>query len=395
MEFNFVGQISSSKSLFNRALIARSFDPTLQLIGFSDAEDVRAMKTALSQFSKAQVMDCAQAGTVIRFLAFRVARETGEFRLTGSRRLLSRPMSDLVKLLGALGVQCEWGEDSLALKGQGWKRPLAPLKIHGDKSSQFASGLLLSAWDLDFDLHFELEGPQVSLSYFQMTLMMMRELGLEVREREGRFVIPAGQKIKARRFQVEPDYSSMFPIAVAGALAGSAEIRNMGHRSLQPDFQFVEILKAYGVEIRGQIPIVTFRKPLQLQAQKISLTERPDLFPVLAVLASFAQGESRLGGAPQLVHKESNRLLKTQELLQKAGISCQAATEGLSIQGAGMEFVPRVFEFDPDQDHRMAMAAGLLRLRQPGILIRSPEVVDKSFPEFWRIFESSTGGVWQ
>jgi 3-phosphoshikimate 1-carboxyvinyltransferase len=105
----------------------------------------------------------------------------------------------------------------------------------------------------------------------------------------------------------------------------------------------------------------------------------------MAALCSFANGTSVLKEAPQLALKESNRLKNTQDLLTLAGVDSVVKGEGLVIHGRGMSYVPKDFVFDPDQDHRMAMAAAVFRLRERKIQIQNTDVVRKSFPEFWSV----------
>jgi 3-phosphoshikimate 1-carboxyvinyltransferase len=113
----------------------------------------------------------------------------------------------------------------------------------------------------------------------------------------------------------------------------------------------------------------------------------PDLVPCLAVTCAFAEGESVLSGLSKLVYKESNRIQNTLNLLTLAGVLCDYRNDALIIKGLGIDFIPKTFRFNPDQDHRMAMAAGLFKLRNPKIQIESPEVVNKSFKNFWNILK--------
>lgn len=401
-EFSFRGQVPASKSVYNRALIVRSFFPGLEVEGFSECDDVRAMRAAVTpliagaerQRTDSMLrIDCGEAGTVMRFLAFRVAREVGAFFLHGSARLLSRPQKEIFRILPELGVQVTAESDGIRIVSSGWLKPSGILKIHADESSQFASGLLLSAWDLDFDLEFEFDGPQVSKSYWQMSLQFCRDLGMEVIVNEGKVRIPARQRPHRLQVRVEPDYSSAFPLAVAGALWGSSEILNFGQQSLQPDFVFPALLHSCGAGIEPVASGLRFFQTGELRSLRHHLMEMPDLFPALAVLAVFSQGTSVLAGAPQLVAKESNRIARTRALLSAAGVPSTVLSDGLKIEGRGRHFVPAAFQFDTDHDHRMAMAAGLMKIRNPGIEILHPQVVSKSYPEYWQVLSQATGRV--
>jgi len=386
MSFSFQGSIQASKSMMNRALLLKSFEPSLEINGNSACEDVRNMKSAIASFLRKEPIFCGEAGTVLRFMAIRASRVPGIWKLTGHPRLFSRPQQEIVFILNQLGVTCQLLSDAIVIHSEGWKKPLVPIRVNREQSSQFASGLLLSGWNLPFDLQFEMKSG-VSEGYWNMTLEMARKCGLDLKKSDSFWTIERQQKISSNGMTIEPDYSSVFAVAAAAVLAGNAEIQNMTASSLQPDFSFISILKKMGAKSDLTNDSLKIEKPEHLSPIDADLKNSPDLFPVLSVLCGFAKGTSRLTGAPHLIHKESDRVLKTAELLKLAGISVKSLEGGLEIVGQGSEFKPSVFRFDPDQDHRMAMAAGLLRLKGYQIDIQDAHVVNKSFPEFWSILE--------
>jgi 3-phosphoshikimate 1-carboxyvinyltransferase len=383
--FEFNGKIDSSKSLFNRALTVQSHFPSFDVQGQSACEDVRAMKKAVSTLIRKQPIDCGAAGTVLRFMAFRVAREAGTHLLIGTKRLLERPQAEISYVLNQLGVHAKTDSEGVHISGEGWKKPMMPILVRREDSSQFASGLVLSAWNLDFNLEFKFTGSVVSEPYWVMTLDFIRQLGMEIDRKGDIWTVPAKQKLAKKECLVEPDYSSMASIAMLAALFGKAHFKNFESSSLQPDYHFTNLLKGAGVSISLNGPGLQISKMESLKAQKLSIANNPDLFPSFAVFCSYAVGDSILNNAPHLVNKESNRIEKTAELLKKAGVKTWPVDGGLGIEGRGREWTPRTFEFDPDQDHRMAMAAGIYKFHNQEIKISNPQVVDKSFPDFWRI----------
>lgn len=380
--FCFQGEIPASKSLLNRALILQSHCRQIEIEGDSDCDDVRHMKNALKDFGQRNEIYCGEAGTVIRFMGLRAAREPGAFKLTGSARLLRRPQQEMLSILDQLSVSCSLHPDHVLIQGQGWKKPRSPLQVHRETSSQFATGLLLNCWDLPFDLEFEMK-PGVSQGYWDMSVEMAQQVGMTIERNGDRWLIPAQQRPKAQQLIMEPDYSSAFALAAAGALAGECEITNATEKSWQPDFRFISLMRQMQVPVQVKGKHLLFRKSSRLRPLDVGLKTSPDLFPVLSVLCAFAEGESFLSDAPHLALKESNRIEKTAELLQRAGFDCTVGSDGMRIQGKGPN--PRTvgFDFDPDEDHRMAMAAGLLKLMGFSIRIRHPQVVSKSFPGFW------------
>lgn len=386
MPFQFKGSLQASKSLLNRALLVQSFFPALKIKGDSNCDDVRHMKMSVVSMIRKQILDCGEAGTVFRFMGLRVSREPGVWTLKGSERLMKRPHDEMAFILNQLGVNVDFMPDGVIITSEGWKRPLFPIKIPRSRSSQFASGLLLSAWNLPFDLEFEFAGAAVSEGYWQMSLDLARSLGMQIEEPRGGSVrIPANQKIMAAFVDVEPDYSSMFAVVAAALVEGSVDITGVGDRSLQPDYIFMDLLKKMGAPMAMKDGVLHAHKAKKLLAIEAGFRGCPDLFPVMAVLCGYADGTSILKEAPQLALKESNRLKNTHGLLTSAGVESAIKGEGLVIYGRGMTFIPKDFVFDPDQDHRMAMAAALFRLREPKIKIQNGEVVRKSFPEFWSV----------
>lgn len=382
MHFN--GNIAGSKSMLIRALLMASHFPQLKINGDSSCDDVRVMKKAIVSFVKKEEIHCGEAGAVLRFMAFRVSREKGQFILKGSERLLSRPMEELVYVLSQLGVECTLGKNQVQIKSEGWKKPLIPVKVRRHESSQFASGLFLNAWNLPFPLEVYLSAG-VSESYLQMTQTMMSRLGFQFQQNREQVILPADQKATNFECEIEPDYSTAFVVAAAAALAGTCSINNLVPETTQPDAVFEKVLHRMGAQIQRKESVLEIEKVDEFKPVQKNVHNCPDLFPCLAVLCAYAKGESDLFGAPHLAHKESDRIAKTAELLELAGIFVKKKADGIVIQGLGKDLRAREFEFDPGQDHRMAMAAGLLKLRGHEIKIKNAQVVSKSFPDFWKV----------
>lgn len=384
--FYFEGSIEASKSLMNRALICGSFFPKLVLQGDSGCDDVVHMRDALSSLKNGTPIWCGEGGTTFRFLALRASRCSGKFLIKADQKLLKRPQTQLVGILNQLGIEASLESDGLSLQGQGWQ-PNAPVQIDMAVSSQFASALVLSSWDLEFDLEFKLTGSVVSEDYFEMTLKLVQDLGMNVRRISSRhYLIPAGQKILRQSYSIEPDVSSIFAVAAMAALAGRAIIKNFPSKSIQPDFVFMKLLSAMGIKHSLQGSELHIDKTDSLNAVDFDLKNSPDLFPVLAVLCSFAKGKSRLFGAPHLAAKESNRIDLVASLFNISGITFQIRQDGMDIVGSGQTFLaPLNKEFDPAADHRMVMAAALLNTRGAGVRIKNTNCVNKSFPAFLHI----------
>ena len=368
----------------NRALIAQSFEPRLKLLGSSACDDVRYLQKSLQKLKTAKVFECGDGGTTLRFLAFRVSRLRGTFLLKASASLLKRPQLEIRNILNQLGVEVRFQKNGVKIISEGWKPSSASLVVNAEDSSQFVSALCLNAWNLDFDLKIKIKGKIISESYFTMTKEMLKTLGMKLRVKSESIVIPQQQKIRQRHFRVESDLSSAFSVAAFAAMGGTAVFQQFPENSLQPDKVFINIFKKMKILVIIKQQWRKIEGTLELKPVIFNLQNAPDLFPVLSVLCAFADGESTLFGAPQLIKKESNRIAKTVELLTKAGFACRARNDGITIRGGGSVSTSKAFVFDPAHDHRLAMAAALLKSRGFKIKIKHPEVVNKSFPEFWK-----------
>ena len=384
--FRFQGEIPGSKSVFNRALIVQSYFSVLDLKGFSECDDVRYMRAGLKEIRQRSRIDCGEGGTTFRFMALRASRQMGVHVLEGAQRLMERPQQGLIDLLAQLGVQARIKRNEMHIVSEGWKRPPGPLRVNTSESSQYASSLVLNSWLLDFDLEFELVGDKVSESYFDLTLEMVRYLGMRYkRTASGIFHIPLGQRIEKLEYEVEADLSSTFTMAAAGALAGESIIENFPPHSRQPDKVFVDIFRRMGVMVELEGTRLSVQENFPLRSVDCDLYQSPDLFPVLAVLCSWAKGPSKLHNAPHLVKKESNRIRKVAELFTLLEIRHEVLSDGMIVHGDPQQKLARGIKFNPDKDHRMVMAAALMKLKGHDITIEEPEAINKSFPEFWKM----------
>jgi 3-phosphoshikimate 1-carboxyvinyltransferase len=375
--------IAASKSLLNRALIVKSFFPQLQLVGDSQARDVLDLKVALQRLETGRSpLDCGEGGTTLRFLLARASRRPGDYVFTGRDRLLRRPHTPLLSALDHLGVAVQATAHEIHLHSSGWQWD-HPLSLSLAVSSQFVSALLLSAWQLPKTLVIDLQDLSGSRSYLQMTVDFLRKLGMAIEWEGQRISVPANELLQVKSCQIEPDMSSAFAVAAVGLVSGRTRLLNFPRHSVQPDFQFIQLLQQLGGQVEYEGGDLIVHKS-QLRGADLDLQSTPDLFPVLAVLLARAQGPSRIRGLGVLPYKESNRIEKSLELLR--GLNCEVSWDGCSFQiSGGVERPGPSLLFDPDQDHRMAMAAGVARAMGVDITLQNPDVVAKSFPNFWEV----------
>lgn len=414
MSFFYKGVIPASKSIMNRALICSSYSESLKLSGDSSCDDVVMMKAAIHKLQASLlnkkvttplpttspiIYDCGAAGTALRFLTLRLSRIPGRHILKGTPRLMQRPQQDLLDVLTRVGVKFTTSSEHLTLDSEGWKNLAEPIQVHRGVSSQFASSLILNAWNLDSDLTIETLGNPISEGYLEMTLEVVKSLGMQILETKTKdgsaFLIKKNNTIQQSHYKVESDLSSAFAIAAYAALNGEATFEHFPHTSLQPDYEFIKFMTDMGITIHLDSSTnknatsqheLRIRKTDSFKGVECNLQSCPDLFPVLAVLCAFAKTPSRLYGAPQLVHKESNRIAKTAELLSRIDIAHEMKSDGMLIHPKPLQLNSiKAFSYDTDHDHRLAFAAALLQSQNIPIEILHPEVVSKSFPEFWTI----------
>ncbi|RUM89419.1 MAG: 3-phosphoshikimate 1-carboxyvinyltransferase [Thermodesulfatator sp.] len=320
------------------------------------------------------------------FLAYAALARRGKAVLYGKPRLHERPMGPLLEALRSLGAQlrCLEKEGFLpveVLPGelQGGRVPLS-----AEKSSQFVSALLLIGPYLPGGLELEIQGPMVSTPYVELTLAVMQAFGAEVQKRPQGFRVLEG-RYQPQTYEIEGDASSAsYFLILPALLGGSVVIENLSLHSLQADSLLLSLLVEVGGKVEAVEKGVRVSFSGRPRAFEVNLREAPDLFPTLGVLAAWAEGRSRLFGAPHLRYKECDRIAAMATELKKCGAAVKELPDGIEIEG-GKPL--QGAEIETYEDHRIAMAFAVLGLAVPGMVIRHPDCVAKSFPEFWDYLE--------
>jgi 3-phosphoshikimate 1-carboxyvinyltransferase len=228
-------------------------------------------------------------------------------------------------------------------------------------------------------------GDLVSRPYVDLTLDVQAAFGISHFRRGYRyFQIPGGQHYQKRDYQIDADASSASYFWAAAALTGGqVTIANINMETSQGDVDFVSVLASMGCRIESTLEGLTVEGG-PLTGIEVDMADMPDMVPTLAVVAAFAQGETIITGVSHLRHKESDRLAAVAAELTKMGVKVQETEDGLQITGGG---APHGTEIETYDDHRIAMSFAVAGLRVPGVIIKDPECVAKSFPEFWDFFE--------
>ena len=306
------------------------------------------------------VPDCRESAATLRFLLPLCLLSGHPVTLTGSPRLLTRPLTVYEELCRAHDCRFVWTEMGVTVCG-----PLRPgaYTIPGDVSSQFASGLLFALPLLDGDSTLTLLPPVVSRPYLDLTLSALEDFGILIRKNSDySYEIPGNQQYSAKAAAVEGDWSNAAPFFALRALGHAVGVTGLRADSLQGDRAVVPLLDALA---RG--------------FAEVDLTDCPDLGPSLFVAAAALHG-GRFTGVRRLRGKESDRVAAMQAELGKLGVATEAEGDVLTVRPA----VPRVpsCPLEGHNDHRVCMALSVLLVRTGGEL-RGAEAVSKSWPDYF------------
>jgi 3-phosphoshikimate 1-carboxyvinyltransferase len=336
--------------------------------------------------AKEYKLDTKLSGTTIRFILALSCIIPGRKIIFGAESLNKRPIGELAGALKDLGAEIEYlekpGYPPLAVKSD--KLTVRRTRLHGDISSQFFSALLMIA-PLIGGLEIDVMGTQISKPYIDMTIGLMKYFGVLVKnENFKKYIVEAGVRYQRKNYAVEGDYSSAgYFLAIAALTKSKLTLKNLTENSKQADRNFLEIIKKLGSKLSfnedGLEVAGNGIKPIEVDMENC-----PDQAQTLAVLLAFAKGKSKITGIRSLRVKETERILALQNELLKMGIKTESTHDSLTIYGGS----PKPAEIDTYNDHRMAMSFAVAGTILAGMVINNPEVVTKTFPEFWEKLKS-------
>lgn len=338
-------------------------------------------------------IDCGNSGTTLRLLTGIASLLPSTVTLTGDASLQQRPMKPLLSALKEMGVSATSarndGAAPLIIRGPNTGRWT---HVRGDISSQFISSLMISSALKELDTEIMLTSPLRSRPYVDITMDMMELFGGRCWETKNGFYVPGGQTYRPCAITIPGDYSSAaYPLA-AGALAGKVTVKGLDAKDRQGDRRVVDILAAFGASMRRDGDRVTAEAG-DLQANDVDLGDSPDLFPILAVVATQAKGVSRLHGAGHLRHKESDRIRATVAFLKAMGADIEERDDGCEVRG------PTTLKgrsVDTMGDHRIMMAEAVAALVAEGATTisesSSPAISYPSFVSDLRRLGADLGG---
>ena len=385
-----------SKSVDTRALVLNYVAGHRPEPG-GDCDDTATLAGILSRPlpSDGGTVDVGPAGTAMRFLtALLSATENVDCILTGSDRMLRRPIGPLVEVLRHMGADITYaGEEGFPpLKIKGHRLSGGTMDIEASTSSQFVSALMMIAPLLNADLTIRLLGEIQSMPYIRMTADMLRARGAQVDFDRDKVEIhtPAGgiQHLD----QSEPDWSAAaFWYELAAVTAGWVTLTGISDSSLQGDKEVAPLFERLGVLTEYTDEGVELSATPDLYSRlEADLTDMPDAVPALAVTACLIGVPFRLSGVGALHHKECDRLEALKAELAKLGCILETENYGTVLTWDGRRVpVMSMPEYDTYADHRMAMALAPVSVFIPGIVVRNADVVSKSYPKFWEQLEAA------
>lgn len=413
-------RLPGSKSITNRALLLASLARGESVLRNAlDCDDSRRLVAALERLGVAIEWDreaavirvhgaggaypvregtfqAGNAGTVVRFLTAALAAMGGRYEIDGDERMRERPIAELVRALTELGadVAAPTGCPPVRIG----PRPFhgGQVEVRGATSSQFISALLMAAPLVRDRVAVRVTGDVVSMPYIDLTIHAMRDFGARVfadlKRADGQpfYEVPAGSGYVGRDYSIEGDASTASYFYAAAAVTGSTlRVEGVGKESPQGDARSADVLAAMGCRVTKERDAVTVTGPRPpagwLKGVDWDASGIPDVVPTLAVVALFASGKTRLRGVAHLRHKESDRIASVASEIRKLGGRVRELRDGLEVEGTLGPEPPalRGAPVDTWGDHRIAMAFSVAALVIPGVEIRDPQVVDKSFPGFF------------
>jgi 3-phosphoshikimate 1-carboxyvinyltransferase len=384
--------LPASKSISNRLLIMQALsEGAVQISNLSNADDTMVLKSMLTEQKPSYWLGAA--GTALRFGLAWAAITPGERILRGTDRLHIRPLKPLIKALEKLGAEIECYEDEgfAPVEVNGRKLRHALIDMDASVSSQFTSALMLIGPYISGGLDIARMGKRVSEPYVEMTASLMRSAGAYVHLRDGKIEIEEwGYQSSA--FVVESDWSAASYFYSVVALGGPTQILLTGLHvnSIQGDSALTDIFKEFAVQTEfTSAGAFISRKGKPEEKIELDCTAFPDLAQTIAATAAGLKIPCRLTGLSTLKVKETDRIAALATELGKCGTTCETGDDFIVVSAfTSPEKAPVIATY---HDHRMAMAFAPLALVFPSFTIESPEVVSKSFPDFWQ--ELSRCGV--
>ncbi len=396
-------KVPASKSLSHRALLASLLsDEDTKIYNLLDCEDTKATISIMESLGKKVIyqdgyylvtknnlninneviLNANESGSTLRFIIPILSLFTGKHLITGTKKLLSRPLDIYKELYEKDGLYFNLKNDLLEVEG---KLKGGNYEVRGDVSSQFITGLLFTLPLLEVDSRVTITGKYESKSYVDLTIEVLEHFGIQIIEENNSYIIKGNQKYVARDYTIPGDYSQMAFWAVLGTINNDLTIEGMSKDSKQGDKEIVTILQEAAKNIvytDGKY----FVSKSNIDNLNIDLGMIPDLGPILGSLCAVASGTNIIYNAGRLKYKESDRLNAINDELLKMNVKSVVNDDKLIIDNCSD--IKCLSEIDAHNDHRIFMALAILgTISKNGVKINNEKCINKSYPNFLKDLE--------
>ena len=389
---NNVITLNSSKSESNRLLIIQALSKEIiNIKNLSNANDTIILKNLLNK-NPNSIWNIEDAGTTMRFLTSFLSLKKNEVKITGSKRMEKRPIAILVNALNEIGAKIKYlkkeGYPPIYIKNK-ISQKINSIQIKGNISSQYISSLLLIAPILKNGIKIKIIEPLYSKPYVEMTLSLMKNFGIKYKWNKNKIKI-SNQKYLSGSYKIESDWSAAsywYSIISINDHIRSLKLIGLRKNSFQGDKIIADIMKNIGVYTRFERDGISLIKNSNLESTKeINFKNCPDLAQTILVIAAVKKIKLKLKGLESLKIKETDRLIAMKKELKKIGCNFYEANDEWILEKRNNK-LPKKLIINTYKDHRVAMSFAPLSSKLE-LVIRDPEVVNKSYPNFWNDLES-------
>jgi len=389
---NNVITLNSSKSESNRLLIIQALSKEIiNIYNLSNANDTIILKNLLNK-NPNSIWNIKDAGTTMRFLTSFLSLKRNDVKITGSKRMEKRPIAILVDALNEIGTKIKYlkkeGYPPIYIKNK-INQKINSIQIKGNISSQYISSLLLIAPILKNGIEIKIIEPLYSKPYVEMTLSLMKNFGIKYKWNKNKIKI-TNQKYLSGSYKIESDWSAAsywYSIISINDHIKTLKLIGLRKNSFQGDKIITDIMKNIGVYTRFESDGILLIKNSNLESTKeINFKNCPDLAQTILVIAAVKKIKLKLKGLESLKIKETDRLIAMKKELKKIGCNFYEANDEWILEKRNHK-LPKKLIINTYKDHRVAMSFASLSSKLE-LVIRDPEVVNKSYPNFWNDLES-------
>ena len=380
-------ELPSSKSIYNRVLILKHlYNLNLNIKNKSESDDGLLLEKLI--ISNKLILNCQNAGTVIRFLTAYIAAKGNRKILTGSKRMKQRPIEELIDALNTIGADISYRNNNgyppvVINKSNLFSKTI---NFNGSKSSQFLSALIMIGAKLKNGLIINIGKKPKSKPYIDMTVKLMKLIGFNLDADDKKIEIKEFQNTKTiNEIEIEADWSAAafwFEI-VLFSKSISVLLKKLKIESLQGDAIIAKLSEDFGLKTTKKnngILIEKDNKPPKNNTE-YDFSNYPDLAPVVIVMLAASKLKAKIKGIETLKLKESDRSLALQNELKKCNVIFKENEEYWILDATKFK-LKKGTSFKNYKDHRIAMALAPLACFED-IKMKTGDVCSKSYPHFW------------